>query len=59
MTGVSTDISTSFVKSAGGEGDTLFCTGTVVGMGKYNLFKFRYTYGPLSRKDTGVHKNRL
>ncbi|PKI84415.1 hypothetical protein MVES_001701 [Malassezia vespertilionis] len=33
-TGVSTDISATFVKPAGREGDTVFATGTVVGMGK-------------------------
>ncbi|KAF8607039.1 Thioesterase/thiol ester dehydrase-isomerase [Ceratobasidium sp. AG-I] len=50
MTGVSTDISTSFVKSAGGEGDTLFCTGTVVGMGRtlaYTKIDFKNAQGQL------------
>jgi acyl-coenzyme A thioesterase 13 len=34
MTGVSTDISTTFVKPAGMEGDILHCIGTVDGMGE-------------------------
>jgi acyl-coenzyme A thioesterase 13 len=35
MTGVSTDISTSFIRAAGTEGDTLYCKGIVEGMGEY------------------------
>lgn len=33
MTGVSTDIGTSFLLPAGKKGETLYCKGTVVGMG--------------------------
>jgi hypothetical protein len=36
MTGVSTDISTSFVKTAGKPGDTLKMTATVTGMGTFH-----------------------
>ncbi|KAF8685592.1 Thioesterase thiol ester dehydrase-isomerase [Rhizoctonia solani] len=50
MTGVSTDISTSFVKAAGTEGDTLYCKGTVDGMGKtlaYTRVEFKNQAGEL------------
>jgi acyl-coenzyme A thioesterase 13 len=48
MTGVSTDISTTFVKPAGKEGDILHCIGTVDGMGEcsgfFELSKLAYVY---------------
>ncbi|KAL5632719.1 hypothetical protein ACGC1H_005616 [Rhizoctonia solani] len=50
MTGVSTDISTSFIKPAGTEGDTLYCRGIVDGMGKtlaYTRIEFRNQGGQL------------
>ncbi|KAG8741265.1 hypothetical protein FRC10_003046 [Ceratobasidium sp. 414] len=50
MTGVSTDISTTFIKPAGTEGDTLHCTGIVEGMGKtlaFTKIEFRNPAGQL------------
>ncbi|KAG8686160.1 hypothetical protein FRC08_012712 [Ceratobasidium sp. 394] len=50
MTGVSTDISTTFIKPAGNEGDTLHCIGVVEGMGKtlaFTKIEFRNPAGQL------------
>ncbi|QRV92314.1 thioesterase superfamily protein [Ceratobasidium sp. AG-Ba] len=50
MTGVSTDIATTFIKPAGKEGDTLHCIGIVDGMGKtlaYTRIEFKNPAGQL------------
>ncbi|CAE6459092.1 unnamed protein product [Rhizoctonia solani] len=50
MTGVSTDISATFLKPAGIEGDTLYCRGILDGMGKtlaYTRIEFKNEAGQL------------
>ena len=50
MTGVSTDIGTSFVKPAGRVGDTIYMTGKLISMGKtlaYTRAEFTNAAGEL------------
>jgi hypothetical protein len=42
MTGVSTDIGTSFVRPAGRPGDVLHAKAVLAGMGQGNLFQLIY-----------------
>jgi uncharacterized protein (TIGR00369 family) len=57
MTGVSTDIATSFVKPAGRIGDTLYARAYLIAMGHHSQIKVTLAIADwhLFRSDIGIH----